>query len=192
VISDAIRNEVLKCADILQSGGTLLYPTDTIWGIGCDATSPNAVEKIYRIKRRMGNKSLIVLLDSAEKLPLYVENLPEITWDLLKHVTAPLTIIYPKGRNLAENILGTDLSVAIRIADNEFCRELIKVFGKPLVSTSANISGKTTPCNFKDISTDIIKRVDYTVQHFHDIISFIQPSRIIKLYQNGEFNVIRP
>ena len=192
MIGDDIHNEVLKCVEILQSGSTLLYPTDTIWGIGCDATSPNAVEKIYRIKRRMGNKSLIVLVDCPDKLPLYVENLPEITWDLLKHITTPLTIIYPRGRNLAENILGADHSVAIRIADNEFCRELINVFGKPIVSTSANISGDTTPCNFKDISPDIIKRIDYTVQHFHDVLSFVRPSRIIKLYQNGEFNVIRP
>jgi len=192
LISEAIRNEVLKCTDILKAGGTLLYPTDTIWGIGCDATSHEAVEKIYRIKRRMGNKSLIVLVDSADKLPGYVENLPEITWDLLKNVTTPLTIIYPRGRNLAENILGADHSVAIRIADNDFCRELIKSFGKPIVSTSANISGNSTPCNFRDINPDIVREVDYTVKLYHDVMSSVRPSRIIKLYQNGEFNVIRP
>jgi L-threonylcarbamoyladenylate synthase len=192
VVSEALRNEVLKCIDVLNSGGTLLYPTDTIWGIGCDATSQQAVEKIYLIKRRMGVKSFIVLIDNASKLPLYVDGLPEITWDLLKNVTTPLTIIYPRGRNLAENILGNDKSVAIRIANHEFCRELIRAFGKPIVSTSANISGNATPCTFKDISPDIIRQTDYTVQLYHDDITTVKPSRIIKLYQNGEFNVIRP
>lgn len=190
--SEAIRNEVLKCTDVLKSGGTVLYPTDTIWGIGCDATSRQAVDKIYRIKQRMGNKSLIVLIDNTDKLPFYVENPPEITWDLLKNVTTPLTIIYPMGKNLAENILGSDHSVAIRIVNNEFCSELIRVFGKPIVSTSANISGNANPCNFRDVNPDIVRQVDYSVQLYHDIMTSVRPSRIIKLYQSGEFNVIRP
>ena len=192
MISEALKNEVLKCIDILNSGGTLLYPTDTIWGIGCDATSQRAVEKIHRIKRRTGSKSLIVLVDSANKLPLYVENMPEIAWDLLKNVSTPLTIIYPQGKNLAANVIGDDRSVAIRVADNEFCRELIRDFGKPVVSTSANISGNVTPCTFKDVSPDIIRQIDYAVQLYHDNMTTVRPSRIIKLYQNGEFNVIRP
>jgi len=192
VISDALKREVIACVDILNAGGTILYPTDTIWGIGCDGTRADAVSKIYQIKKRMGSKSQIILLDSANKLPLYVEEIPLITYDLLQNITTPLTIIYPRGRNLAPNVLGEDGSVAIRIADNEFCRELIRSFGKPVVSTSANLSGEPNPHSFTDIHPSIIEHVDYTVGLFHDAVSSVRPSRIIKLYQNGEFNVIRP
>ena len=192
VISDALKREVLSCLNILNSGGTILYPTDTIWGIGCDATRSEAENRIYRIKKRMGSKSQIVLIDSPDKLPLYVEDIPLITYDLLKNITTPLTIIYPKGKNLAHNLLGEDGSIAIRIPDHEFCRELIREFGKPLVSTSANLAGGANPHSFNDINPTIIENVDYTVGILHDAISPARASRIIKLYENGEFNVIRP
>lgn len=192
MINEALKQELSCCLATLRAGGNILYPTDTIWGIGCDATSAEAVNKIYRIKKRMGNKSQIILLDSANKLPLYVESVPLITWDLLKNITTPLTIIYPKGKNLAQNILGEDGSVAIRIANNDFCRELIREFGKPVVSTSANMSGGGNPPNFQAISPDILLNVDYTVGLYHDVVSSQRPSRIIKLYDNGEFDVIRP
>ncbi|MEI7492210.1 MAG: L-threonylcarbamoyladenylate synthase [Bacteroidota bacterium] len=181
----------MSCLGTLNSGGSILYPTDTIWGIGCDATREDAVRKIYRIKKRMSSKSLILLLDSPNKLSLYVESVPLITWDLLKNVTSPLTIIYPRGRNLAPNVLAEDGSVAIRIADHEFCREMIRQFGKPIVSTSANLSGSSNPLNFADINPLILGQVDYTVGLYHDSISSLKPSRIIKLYENGEFSVIR-
>lgn len=190
--SDSFKAEISASLNILNSGGTILYPTDTIWGIGCDATLPDAVSKIYQIKKRMGRKTLIVLLDSPNKLPLYVDNIPLITWDLLKNITSPLTIIYPKGRNLAPVLLGEDGSVAIRIANHEFCRELIKEFGRPLVSTSANLSGNANPRSFHDINPEILKHVDYTVGLYHDALTSVRPSQIIKLYENGEFNVIRP
>jgi len=192
VISEELKKEISSCVETLRSGGTVLYPTDTIWGIGCDATNADAAERIYRIKNRVGFKSQIVLLDSPNKLSLYVEQIPLITWDLLKNITTPLTIIYPGGKNLAPNILGEDGSIAIRIADHEFCRELIRGFGKPVVSTSANLSGEASPHSFNEINHAIVEQVDYTVGMYHDIISPSSPSRIIKLYENGEFNVIRP
>jgi L-threonylcarbamoyladenylate synthase len=192
VISNELKKEITSCIDALNAGGTILYPTDTIWGLGCDATLAEAVSRIHRIKKRMGSKSQIILLDSPEKIELYVEKIPAITWDLLKNVDTPLTIIYPKGKNLAPDILGEDGSVAIRIANHEFCRELIREFGKPLVSTSANPSGGGNPHSFNEISPGIIKQVDYVVGLYHDVISTAKASRIIKLYENGEFSVIRP
>ncbi len=192
MISEVLKREVIACLNILNSGGIILYPTDTIWGIGCDATRPEAVSRIYRIKKRIGSKSQIVLLDSPKKLPIYVEHIPLITWDLLKNITTPLTIIYPKGKNLAHNLLGEDGSIAIRIPDHEFCRELVKEFGKPIVSTSANLSGKDSPHAFSDINPAIIRQVDYTVGINHDTLTPSRASRMIKIYDNGEFNVIRP
>lgn len=192
VISKELKQEINSCLETLNAGGTILYPTDTIWGLGCDATLASSVSNICMIKKRVGSKSLIVILDSEKKLELYVENIPPITWDLLKNVDTPLTIIYPKGKNLAHNILGEDGSVAIRIVHHEFCRELVREFGKPLVSTSANPSGGGNPHSFYDINPGIIKQVDYTVSLYHDVVSLAKASRIIKLYENGEFSVIRP
>jgi len=191
VIGEALKSEIVACLNKLNSGGTILYPTDTIWGIGCDATNAEAVKKIYRIKKRIGSKNQIILLDSLYKLPLYVDEIPLITWDLLKNITTPLTIIYPKGKNLAPNVLGEDGSIAIRIPDHEFCRELIREFGRPVVSTSANLSGTPNPRSFHEINPALVEAVDHTVGLYHEIISPARPSRIIKLYQNGEFNVIR-
>ena len=172
MISEVLKREVIACLNILNSGGIILYPTDTIWGIGCDATRPEAVSRIYRIKKRIGSKSQIVLLDSPKKLPIYVEHIPLITWD--------------------HNLLGEDGSIAIRIPDHEFCRELVKEFGKPIVSTSANLSGKDSPHAFSDINPAIIRQVDYTVGINHDTLTPSRASRMIKIYDNGEFNVIRP
>ncbi|MCX6267184.1 MAG: L-threonylcarbamoyladenylate synthase [Bacteroidetes bacterium] len=186
-----MEEEIKKCIYILQTGGTILYPTDTIWGIGCDATNMVAVDKIYHLKRRMEQKSLIVLLDDAEKLSDYVAAIPEIAGDLIKKADTPLTIIYPEAKNLAKNVIAEDGSVAIRIVRTEFCRRLIHEFGKPIVSTSANISGKNPPLTFRNISDEIILGVDHVVEESMDQIYVLKPSRIIKLEQNGEFTVIR-
>jgi L-threonylcarbamoyladenylate synthase len=186
-----MEEELKKCLTTLQNGGTILYPTDTIWGIGCDATNAHAVEKIYRLKRRMECKSLIILLAGAEKIRDYVYNIPEIAWDLLKSVETPLTIIYPDAKNLAKNVIAEDGSVAIRIVKNEFCRRLINSFGKPIVSTSANISGENPPVGFRTVAPEIINGVDYVVNESLDEIHELKPSRIIKLNQNGEFLIIR-
>ena len=186
-----IERELKSCLHALISGGIILYPTDTIWGIGCDATSFNAVNKIYHLKRRMERKSLIILLDEAEKIRDYVSVVPEIAWDLIKQVDTPLTIIYPDARNLAENVVAKDGTVAIRIVKNEFCQRLIRSFGRPIVSTSANISGITPPLAFRNISPEIIQGVDYVVDESIGGIHSLRASRIIKLNQSGEFQIIR-
>lgn len=186
-----MEEEIDHCTGVLRSGGTILNPTDTIWGIGCDATNASAVEKIYYLKKRMETKSLIVLLDDAEKLSDYAGNIPEIAWDLLKSVDTPLTIIYPNARNLAKNVIAEDNSIAIRIVHDVFCKRLIAHFGKPIVSTSANVSGEKTPLSFKDISSGISGNVDYIVKYHQDYLPALKPSRIIKLKENGEFKIIR-
>jgi L-threonylcarbamoyladenylate synthase len=186
-----IEREIQHCLKVLRSGGTLLYPTDTIWGIGCDATDSMAVDKVYLLKRRMERKSLIVLLDEEEKIRNFVTVVPEIAWDLLKNVDTPLTIIYPDAKNLAANVIADDHSVAIRIVRNDFCRRLIREFGKPIVSTSANISGHNPPDIFKNISSEIINGVDYVVDESLDLLQQVKASRIIKLNLNGKFRIIR-
>jgi L-threonylcarbamoyladenylate synthase len=186
-----MEEEIKNCLLVLEKGGTILYPTDTIWGIGCDGTNRRAVEKIYKLKKRPENKSLIILLDEAEKLELYVKTVPAIAWDLVRNMDRPVTIIYPNAKNLAKNLIGDDNSIAIRIVKNEFCKRLIHEFGKPIVSSSANISGESAPLVFKKISPEIIRNVDYTVKLFQDQIQEMKPSRIIKINEKGEFHVIR-
>jgi L-threonylcarbamoyladenylate synthase len=186
-----MQNQIEKCIKILRAGGTILYPTDTIWGVGCDATNEKAVEKVYLLKRRMESKSMIILLDSVIRLDDYVKVIPEIAWDLLESVDTPLTIIYPGAKNLAPNVIAEDGSIAIRVVRNEFCRLLIQTFGKPIISTSANVSGDNPPLVFKNISPLIRDNVDYVVPLYQDLIPQMKPSRIIKLSENGEFLIIR-
>jgi len=176
---------------ILRKGGVILYPTDTIWGIGCDATNPQAVERIYKIKRRNDSKALITLLDSEKRLQDYVEQVPDVAWDLIKYADKPLTIIYPKGKNLAKNLLAEDGSIAIRITKEEISKLLCYALQKPLVSTSANISGESAPQNFSQISEEIRSQVDYILPFRQDEKTLSTPSNIIKLGINGEFKIIR-
>jgi len=187
-----MEQEIQKCLAVLQNGGTILYPTDTVWGIGCDATNWKAVSKIYRLKKRLEYKSLIILLDDPQKFSKYVKIIPDIAWDLMKNVDSPLTIIYPDAQNLAKNVIAEDGSIAIRIVKNEFCKRLIHEFGKPIVSSSANISGEPSPMVFKKISPEITGNVDYVVNLYQDQFQEIKPSRIIKIKANGEFQIIRP
>jgi L-threonylcarbamoyladenylate synthase len=188
----AMKNEIKKCIEVLEKEGTILYPTDTIWGIGCDATSQRAVEKIYRLKKRVESKSLIILLADMKDISKYVKTIPDIARDLLKNVERPLTIIYPDAKNLAKNVIADDHSIAIRIVKNEFCKNLIRAFGKPIVSSSANIAGEPAPMVFKFISKEILDHVDYVVPLYQDVLQEVKPSRIIKLEGNGEFHIIRP
>ena len=187
-----MEKEINRCIDVMKKGGTILYPTDTIWGIGCDATNEKAVDKIYRLKKRINIKSLIILLDSVESISLYVKTIPAIAWDLMDSVDKPLTIIYPNAQNLPKNVVADDNSIAIRIVKEEFCIRLIRSFGKPIVSSSANISGEPAPLVFKCVSKEILKGVDYVVNLYQDRLQEVKPSRIIKLNENGEFNIIRP
>lgn len=186
-----MKEDLRKSIDTLRRGGTILYPTDTIWGIGCDATNTKAVAKIYRIKMRMESKKMIVLLDRKEKLNEYIEEVPEIAYDLIERVDTPLTIIYPNARNLAKNIIGDDGSIAIRIVQHDFCYKLVRMFGKPIVSTSANITGESSPLLFKNISPQIQDQVDYAVKLGRNEIGVIKPSTIIKLLPDGQFEIIR-
>jgi L-threonylcarbamoyladenylate synthase len=184
--------EDLKAAsDILRSGGTILYPTDTIWGIGCDATCEEAVQKIYDIKQRRDEKSMLILLDSADKLNKYVAEVPDIAWNILVVADQPLTVIYPGAQNLAKNLMPGDGSIGIRIVTDEFCKKLISGFGKPIVSTSANISGMPWPPNFQKVDRTILKKVDYVVGWRQNEKSHGKPSGIIKIGLRGEVQVIR-
>ena len=187
-----MNNEIKKCVEVLEKGGIILYPTDTIWGIGCDATSEKAVEKIYHLKKRVESKSLIILLADMKEISKYMKTFPDIARDLMKNVERPLTIIYPNAQNLAKNVTAKDNSIAIRIVKNEFCKKMIRAFGKPIVSSSANISDEPAPMVFKCISKEILDHVDYVVPLYQDVLQEVKPSRIIKLKENGEFHVIRP
>jgi L-threonylcarbamoyladenylate synthase len=187
-----MEQEIQRCINVLKRGGTILYPTDTIWGVGCDATNQKAVDKVYKIKKRLETKSLIILIDDPEMLGNYVKEIPSITWDLMDNVDRPITIIYPNARNLPKNVIGEDNSIAIRVVKNEFCRRLIRELGKPIVSTSANVSGEQAPLVFRCVADEIKTRVDYVVNLYQDVLQEVKPSRIIKLNENGEFNIIRP
>ena len=152
-----MNDDIKKACDVMQAGGLILYPTDTIWGIGCDATNPQAVQKVFDLKQRADNKALLVLLDSPSKLDFYVSEVPDIAWDLIEMSLEPLTIIYSQGRNLASNLISSDGSIGIRITKEEFSKSLCEHFRKPIVSTSANISGMPSPANFSEISEEITR-----------------------------------
>ena len=183
--------DIDKCLEILQAGGVILYPTDTVWGLGCDATNATAVEKIFSIKQRPEAKSLIVLLADERDVLQYVAAPDLQVFDYLDTVTKPTTVIYDGIIGLAENILAPDGSAGIRIVKETFCKHLIKRFRKPIVSTSANISGEVTPANFASISIKIKLTVDYIVQFRQEDTSIAQPSAIVK-WNGGEVVVIRP
>jgi L-threonylcarbamoyladenylate synthase len=175
----------------LKNGGIILYPTDTIWGLGCDATNTSAVEKIFRIKSRSGSKSLLVLVNGDQMLERYVKDIPEISFELTGVSDDPITIIYPEGKNLAEGVCSDDGSVGIRICRDEFCNELISRFRKPIVSTSANLSGKPSPENFSAIEKSLIDQVDYVVKHRQNDRKKQSASPVIKIEKNGTFKIIR-
>ncbi|MDR0995117.1 MAG: threonylcarbamoyl-AMP synthase [Tannerella sp.] len=183
--------EVKKACLVMREGGLILYPTDTIWGIGCDATNPAAVERVYALKRRNDSKALLVLASSEAMLETYVENVPEVAWQLIEAADKPLTIIYDKARNLAPNLIAADGSIGIRITCEAFSKALCEAFRKPVVSTSANLSGQPSPANFPEISQEIREGVDYIVDYRRDEIAKSVPSSIIKLGEGGVFKILR-
>jgi len=190
-MSEKLKQEVEKSVALLKQGKILLYPTDTIWGIGCDATNTKAVDKVFKLKSRHKQKSMIVLLDSVDKLSLYVDEVPQIARDLIENAASPITIVYNKARNLSKKLIASDGGIAIRVVKDDYCLEVIKKLGHPLVSTSANISGEPAPQIFNQI-TDIIKeRVDYVVDIYRSRIRNIRPSTVIKLEENGTFSILR-
>ncbi len=190
-MSENLSEEVLNAFEIIKKGGVILYPTDTVWGLGCDATNTKAVEKIFKIKKRAETKSLIILLDQFEKLYQYVKEVPQIALDLHTSITTPLTIVYPNAKNISKKLITEDGSIAIRIVRDEFCQKLISLMNKPLVSSSANISGDPTPLMFFKISDEIIKQVDYVVNINQTRINQIKASTIIKFNEKGEYEIIR-
>ncbi|MGL5318590.1 MAG: L-threonylcarbamoyladenylate synthase [Bacteroidales bacterium] len=186
-----MNEEIKKACEVMQSGGVILYPTDTIWGLGCDATNEAAVKRVYEIKKRVDSKALIVLIDRDVKLQFYVDDVPEIAYDLIEYSEKPLTIIYDGARNLAANLLAEDGSIGIRITKEEFSHKLCERFKKAIVSTSANISGDPSPANFHEVSEEVKNAVDYVVNYRQDEQSKAKPSGIIKLGKNCEVKVIR-
>ncbi len=185
-----MREEIEKCLHVLQEGGLIVYPTDTVWGIGCDATNKEAVKKVYALKEREDSKALICLVANQAMLERYVPEVPDLAYDLMDLSTKPLTIIYDNPKGIADNLIGSDNTLAIRVASDPFCQQLIKRFRKPIVSTSANLAGAPTPASFNQISSPILKGVDYVVA-LHQEASNQQSSSIIKLGKDGTVRVIR-
>ncbi|MDR1372720.1 MAG: threonylcarbamoyl-AMP synthase [Dysgonamonadaceae bacterium] len=185
-----MQEEIKKTVETLLQGGIILYPTDTVWGIGCDATNAGAVARIYEIKRRCDTKSMLVLLDSVEKL-IYYTDCPDIARQLVEQSVDPLTIIYPDARNLAKNLIAEDGSIGIRIPRETFSQTLCRQFGKPIVSTSANFSGEPSPDNFYEINPDIISLMDYTVYYRRNESEKHKPSAIIAINKDETIRIIR-
>lgn len=187
----SFEEDIREALTALRGNGIILYPTDTIWGLGCDATSQEAVEKIFRIKSRDENKSLLILVNSEQMLERYVREIPEIALELLSVTDGPLTIIYPNGKNLAKGVCSEDGSAGIRICRDEFCNELISRFRKPVVSTSANFSGEKSPHFFDEIDKELIKSVDYVVKYRQDDRRKHSASPVIKLNSDGTIKILR-
>ena len=185
------NRDIQEAIKVLKSGGIILYPSDTIWGIGCDCSNADAIRKVYEIKKRADEKSMILLADSIQMVERYVEVIPEIAYQIVEFSTSPLTIIYPRAKLLPKNLVAQDGSIAIRISNEEFSNELVFRHRKPIVSTSANISGEKAPDCFIDISEEIKNSVDYIVGYQQNDLSKSKPSGIIKLGPTGEVKVIR-
>ncbi len=186
-----LKDEVAKALKVLQDGGIILFPTDTIWGIGCDAGNADAVKKIYQLKQRDESKSMIVLLDNDNKLQSYVNEVPDIAYDLIEYAEHPLTLVMPGAKNVAPNLIAADGSIGIRVTKHLFSQQLIQRLRRPLVSTSANISGQPSPKNFNDVSTEVIEGVDYVVDLEQYDLSEKRPSTIMRLDPSGRFEFIR-
>lgn len=185
------EDDIKKAVEVMKKGGVILYPTDTVWGIGCDATNADAVAKVYAIKHRDDSKALICLVDSDARIQRYVRNVPEVAWDLLELAEKPTTVILDNAVNLAPNLIAEDGSIAMRITRESFSKELCYRFQKPIVSTSANISGEPAAQNYCDISEELINAVDYVCWSRRQEHKPHTPSNIIKLSENGEVKIIR-
>lgn len=186
-----MHDEIVKALEVLNNGGVILYPTDTVWGLGCDATNKEAIEKIFKLKERYESKSLIVLVDNDGRMERHFKEVPEVAWQLIDASEKPVTVILPNPIGIAPNAIAEDNTLGIRIANDEFCQKLIQRFKRPIISTSANISGQPTPSNFNEISKEVLERVDYVVNLRRDEQQQSKPSSIIKLGVNGEIEIIR-
>ncbi|MBE0390489.1 L-threonylcarbamoyladenylate synthase [Flavobacterium sp. PL002] len=185
-----LNQEIQNAYEIIKNGGIILYPTDTVWGIGCDATNPEAVAKIYKLKKRAETQSMIVLMNGEKMMYNVFKDIPEVAWQILDFSENPTTLVLDNPRNVATNLIATDKTLGVRIIKEPFCFKLLERMKKPLVSTSANISGQATPKSFKEINPEIIKGVDYVVNLQRDKIAG-KPSTIIKLTRDSQVKVIR-
>ncbi|MBU2060724.1 L-threonylcarbamoyladenylate synthase [Flavobacterium frigidarium] len=185
-----LNDEIQKAFEVIKDGGIILYPTDTVWGIGCDATNAEAVAKIYKLKQRAETQSMIVLMNGERMMYNVFNDIPEVAWQILDFAENPTTLVLDNPRNVAKNIIATDKTLAVRIIKEPFCFKLLERMKKPLVSTSANISGQATPKSFKEINPEIIKGVDYVVNLQRDKIAG-KPSTIIKLTSDSQVKIIR-
>lgn len=185
------RDDINQALEVLKNGGIILYPTDTIWGIGCDATNPEAVEKVFALKGRDKSKSMIVLLHNDNQLAGYVNDIPEVAYDLIEYSERPLTIIYSNAKNIAANAIAADGSIGIRVVKHPFCEQLLQRFRKPIISTSANLSGEPSPQSFDDISGEVKEAVDYIVEYGQFEKGDGKSSTIMKLDASGKFEFLR-
>jgi L-threonylcarbamoyladenylate synthase len=185
------EKDIEHCLTVLHEGGTILYPTDTVWGIGCDATNPEAVDKVFKLKERPSAKSMIVLLADEKEILRYVTNPDPMIFDYLKTIKRPTTVIYDGAIGLAPNLVQDDGTIAIRIVRDKFCRHLLKRFRKPIVSTSANLSGEVTPKIFGEVLNPIRTAVDYVVRHRQDDANPATSSSVVKLNRDGSTTIIR-
>lgn len=186
------ENDIKNCVQMLENGGTILYPTDTVWGLGCDALNEQAVDKIFALKNRPKEKSLIILLAEPKDILKYIAAPPPDIIDIIENFDKPTTVIYSGALGFPGNVVSEDGSIAIRVAKDPFCKALIKRFRKPIVSTSANISGQPTAAIFNAIDKQIIDNVDYVVKYRQDDTEIKPPSRLIRIMDDGSFNVLRP
>ncbi len=187
-----MQAEIKKTVEVLKKGGIILYPTDTLWGIGCDAGNQKAVDRIYKIKKRIEEKSLIILVATPDRINNYVKNTDLFALELVDCYDKALTVIYPAAINLAKGVAAADKTIGIRVVKDEFCKMIIEGLGKAIVSTSANISGFPPPIHFHQITNEIKNSVDYVVNLHRDRIRDIKPSRIIRIKAKGDFEVVRP
>lgn len=190
-MNNEFGEDIKNALKVLRAGGVILYPTDTVWGLGCDATNADAVRKVYTIKKRSDAKSLIVLVNSVAMLTRYVDNPPEIALQMAEWSEKPLTVVYDKGRSLAEGVASSDGSVGVRVCSEPFCDALIDALRKPLISTSANISGEEAPAIYDEVSDEIVSAVDYVCLYRQDDRSKASPSSLIKVSANGAVKILR-
>lgn len=186
-----MQKEVDEAVKVLREGGVILYPTDTVWGLGCDATNADAVEKIYAIKRSVNKKSMLVLCSSTDMVVRYVNRAPGIAYEVMELATTPLTAILPGAVGLAENIIPDEKTLGVRVPDHEFCQAMLRKFGRPIVSTSANISGEQTPRDLSEVTREVIDAVDFVVNPRYQGKPTRKASSIIAFSESGEVKIIR-
>jgi len=186
-----MEEDIKRAKEVLEKGGVILYPTDTVWGLGCDATNYKAAEKIYRLKGESDQKSLIVLMKSFKDIEKYVYKIPDTASDLLKSINEPLTIIYTKASNLASNVISPEKTLAVRIPNDEFCLRLLREFGKPITSASARVKGTPLPVSFSKIPKEIVENVDYVVKHNRNRVLRSKPSIMVCVSEDGEIQILR-